>query len=656
MPVERGYEQQTSGQAAPIGATVTPNAYGAQIGDALMGAAETRHQTEIRDYAIERKKTEDQELSDWQHNFSVHRSNIDDIVRQTREQAGPGAAGHAEGVERANSAAKDALFANITSNAVRRHAQAQWDEFSGQLRSREQTFESGQRVAKVVTDQGRAIDLSANRVRRTGDLETYQAELKTTIEGVSMLNVDDATKQKLSQAAETSLGVAVVQHLQDTDPAKAQQVLDSGAFDHLGSGVLEQLRNGTAVEIRRLQAAAEHQAAMAKAELREGIATIKEAHSQGLEIDDNQLEAAIKAATAAGDTSTALQLEGIKQDNGFAKVYSGQSPLQREQRLGQLAGKPKLTVTEQREKKWLEDHKGALDSQFNSDPVGFALQNAPAGTKPPAGDISDPGVMQARIAWRARASQAYGRELPLFTKAEQDQLHTIKGEGAGGEARVLAVLDQLPAIERARAAAQVDSGDKVFQHMAMLGPRARQTVRAGAQALKANPKFLTPSKDEDPDVVEAIAVSEGELRTALKAFEPADQEAVLTVARQYLAGVHSATNTPASAITRGNLLLALRVALGGSIAADGRNVGGLDSVLGRPFVLPERMDKAQFYAGVTAEIKKTKAYPVNPDGSVADMRYMIPVLVGPGTYRWESRDGRVIAGKDGKPFISRPGR
>lgn len=654
MPIERGYEQQTSGQAAPIGATVTPNAYGAQIGDALMGAAETRHQTEIRDYAIERKKTEDQELSDWQHNFSVHRSNIDDIVRQTREQAGPGAAGHADGVERANAAAKDALFANITSNAVRRHAQAQWDEFSGQLRSREQTFESGQRVAKVVTDQGRAIDLSANRVRRTGDLETYQAELKTTIEGVSMLNVDDATKQKLSQAAETSLGVAFVQHLQDTDPAKAQQVLDSGAFDHLGSGVLEQLRNGTAVEIRRQQAEAEHQAAMAKADLREAIATAKEADSQGIELDDKQLGTLIAGAQAIGDTSTVLQLQGIQQNNVFSKVYKGQSPLQREQRLGVLAAKQNPTAAEQREKKWLEDHKGALDSQFNADPVGFALQNAPAGTKPPAGDISDPAVLQARMAWRARASQAYGRDMPLFTAAEQDQLHTIKGEGAQGESRVLEVLDKIPAgRERARAAKQIDGGDMVFQHMAQLGSQARQTVRAGAQALKADKAFLTPSKTDDPDVAELVGATERELRVALKDAYPAEQEEVLTVARQFLAGVHSKAGLDASKITRGNMLLAMRVALGGTVTRDGRNLGGLaEAQPGKPFVLPERMDRDQFYHAVAAQIGKTKIFPVNPDKSPASLSRAVPVLVGSGTYRWESLDGQPIYASTGKPFVS----
>lgn len=651
-----GYEQQTSPRAAAAMPLANPGTYGAGIGEAASQLGQTLHGAQVQAYKLEREQKQASEAADWSHRFSVYRETADARIREARANAGPGAAGHTAGVKAAVEAEREALLGGITEDNVRRYAAGQWDEFNTRLIGQEGDFEEGRRVAKVASDVEAGTDAASNRIRNSADPKVYADEVRlghAQIDALPGVPADVRAKLKHEQV-DQKFGVAFLGQLIDSNPAAALALANSNEFNFLQPDQLEAVRNGAQVEIRRSVAALEHTAALAATGLREQIATIREADTQGLEVDDSQFASAIGAAQQLGDSSTVLDLQGRQANNQFAKIYSGQSPLQREQRLLALKGDKRPSVTEQREMKWLEDKRSALDARFEADPVAFAIENAPAGFKPPAGDIADPVVLEGRIAWRKRTGDAYGRELPLFSGAEQRQLAARQVSGAEGEAEVMALLDQVPeGAERAGAARQIAPQNVLFQHMAQLDPNHRVMVRAGAQALKANPKLVSPTEESEPDARAVMDGLELRLRTALKEFEPADQQAVLTVAQQFMAGVLDKSQSGPERITEGTYDTAIRVALGGSVVPGKGKVGGLGNWAGAAFVLPDRVNSHQFGLRVAEFlIKNPNDAPVNPDGSRIPIELLRPVLIGPNLYRWESANGRVAHDRQGKPFIA----
>lgn len=656
MAVERIYEQQTSPRAAAAMPLASPDSFGAGVGEAASQLGATLHGAQVQAYSRERQQTQASEAADWSHRFSVYRETADARIREARANAGPGAAGHAAGVKAAVEAEREALLGGITEDNVRRYAQGQWDEFNTRLIGQEGDFEEGRRVAKIGTDVEASTDAAGNRIRNSADPKVYADEVKlgqAQIDALPGVPADVRAKLKHEQV-DQKFGVAFLNQLIDSNPAAALALVNSNEFNFLQPDQLEAVRNGAQVEIRRSVAALEHSAALAASGLREQIATLREADEQGLEVDDSQFAAAIGAAQQLKDTSTVLDLQGRQANNQFAKIYSGQSPLQREQRLAVLKGDKRPSVTEQREMKWLEDKRSALDARFEADPVAFAIENAPAGFKPPAGDIADPAVLEGRIAWRRRTGNAYGRELPLFSGAEQRQLAARQVSGAAGEAEVMELIDQVPeGGERAGAAKQIAPADKLFQHMAQLEPQHRAMTRAGSQALKANPKLVSPSEEEEPEARAVMDELERRLNGALKEFEPADREAVRTVAQQWMAGVLDKGQHGTDQITQGMYDTAIRVALGGSIIPGKGTVGGLGNWNGSAFVLPDRVNNGQFGLRVAEFlIKNPNDAPVNPDGSRIPIELLRPVLIGPNLYRWESANGRVAHDRQGKPFIA----
>lgn len=670
MAVERGYEQQTAPGAAPMLPGRDPREFGAGIGQAVSELGGQIHRQQVRAFEVQKKLDQDRQVSDWSHRFALHKQNLDGIRREARVNSDPGGMGHGERVRQANEAAREELFAGIEDPAVRRMAEQQWDSYSGNLYEAEDDWAEGQRVAKVLSDTQAANNLEFNLIRRSDDPKAFAAGLKTMLDRNALLNVDPATRDKLDRYAMQGAGVAFIQNLQDKDPRAARALLDSGEFDFLDPDTAEQLRSGSDVEIRRRQAAAEHAAAQQAAGQRDAIATLEQADSQGLVVPDEQWDQGIAAARAMGDESKALDLEGKKANNQFARIYQGQSPRQREQALARLKAERKPSAQQQREIKWLEDHRGSLDERFNSDPVAWAIENAPPGSGPPPGDIAAPGVMPGRVAWSRRQAQVYNRpDFPLLSKAEATQLDLARKSGGQGELQVLGWLDSLPDdMARQQAAREIAPDDKVFQHMALVRSRPRATIRAGQQALQANPQWFTPAEKYGP-IPQFLKAADNDLALAMKAFSPADSDAVRTIGRNFVAGAKTGSGKSINETTRGDYLMGIRVGLGGGVR-NGRDVGGLGYWGERPMVLPSEMvmSPAQQAPGVRSfelavgqDMNARKVWPVNPDGKLADWRYIHPVLLRVEQqggkevwiYRWEDGGGRVVQQNKGGDFISR---
>lgn len=665
MPQEQIYGSQLGPREATPRPLVSPAALGAQVGEALQQAGGMVHEQELRAYAIERKAVANQELASAERAFAEHRRAMGDQVRGLRESAGPGGAGHSEAVDQANDAGRQAVLDNISDPEVARHMRDQWGQWSDGLHGQEAGWQQGKRIERLIDDTGETNNQSANIVRAGGgDKDIYTRELGTRQKAIAMLHVDEDTREKLYRDAENSAAVGYLLGLRDTDPVAAEAAIASGGFNFLPAPTLDQLGNGNAVEIRRIEGEQEHLKRLAAAQGKDAIATLEKLFDQGVKIPDSDFVAAIALAKSMGDQSKVADLEGKRADNRFAGVWSGQSAIIRQNRVATLQNKRQRTADEDRELNWLTGHREALDSREKSDPVGFAIENAPPGTGPPAGDvIGDPAAMQARAQWYRTNKTVYGGDA-FYTKAEVERLDAERDQGPQGMQRVLGAIDQLPEEVRTVAARQIAPGDgpqdALLRQLVFVNPQTRGVMMAGQQALQANPQLLKPVNVNAENVI-AFGQVTIDMKRAMKLRSPADADATQTLAMYYVAGyMHQMGVQSIDQLPPGFVQRAYRQASGGGTNSKGEIVGGPSTWGDRLFVLPSRHTQASFAGALFNDSKARKIRPVNPDGSAFDVKFAVPVFVridpqDPDVwlYRFETRDGRVVQSSGGGDYIAR---
>lgn len=651
MPVEEGYSPRIMPQAGAAMPLATPETYGAGMFRAAGELGDTIHQTQLRAYQIERKLTADREAADFAHRFALHRQNMDGAIEQLRNNpTSPDYAEHVKLVQQTAQAARDSLLGGITEESVRNRALEQLDAYDTQLHDSEFTYAETQRIAKVATDSKTVSDIGANRIRQGMDPQHYAQEVKAWHDYVGGLqNISPNTREKLLREGDQKYAVSYINHLNDTNPHTAVALIDAGAFNEvLSPEQIDAARNGAQVEVRRAEAAAERQQAVAKAAFHESIATVKAQDAQGIDVS-GQLPQLIQQATAFGDTSTVAELQGIARGSAFAKEWNGATPIQRQSRISALQAVPeaKRTADQQAELKWLQDKGGALDSRYNSDPVGFVIQNGKPGEQPPAIDWSNPATVQARAQWVRTMVGAYGSMAPL-SKNEAEALKTTLAGGAGGLKQVSAALSMFGGVTARAAARQVAPEDSWLQHVVTLPPALQRMALEGRAARKADPNLI---KAEDPDYKAKFATTRTALHQAMASFAIADREAVIDAARDIAAYHIREEGAPAAP---GTFYRAMNEALG-SVGPDGQRQGGLGSWQGHSFLVPDNVTAQQFTNRVFDFVAQhPDAAPRNPDGSIANLRNAYPVRTPNGAYRFFVGD-RVVTGKTGRPWEFRLG-
>ena len=634
MPQEKGYDSQIMPRAGAMPRLSSPESYGAGLADAVGRTAGEFHNREVRAYRLDRQEKADREAADFDHRFALHRQNMDGIARELRANAAPGGAGHLEAIDKAYSAAEQDLFSGITEEAVARSARSRWDQFRTQLLDGEGAFEEGQRIAKLVTDRTKAIDVAGNRVRTSTDPETYKQELGQILEGIETIHgLPDGEKQKLRDYGEQVLGVGFVQQLQDSNPRLARAMLDAGTFNHLQPKVVEALRNGADVEIRRQDAAAAHELAVARSQLADQVATVTEKASQGIDVTA-ELPALRSAAEAAGDNSTVAKLDGLARDSAFARGWSTATPLQREARLAELSRIPaaKRSENEQAELKWLADKRGALDGQFNRDPVSWAMENA--ASKPPPLDRG----LAARAQWARSVSQAYGRPMPIFTANEAAELRAQSAGSPAGQLEVANTLGALGGREAINAARQVAPGDAMLERLVTLAPEDRAGVQNGVEVRKGNRALVDGEAGND-----ALAAFNDDVGQALALFPPAQRSAVFEAARNLYA--NRAARVGQGEYHDGNFRSWIPRALGAQ----------LTEWRGQKVLLPPGYDGTSFGRAIGLYKPRAGMGPVNADGTPMtgeQLRSFIPRLRPDGLYQFETPGGsQQVVRKDGTLFL-----
>lgn len=627
MPDERGYTRQIMPRAAAPMPRPSAAQYGAEFGAELERTGETWHREALEDYAIERQKTADEELTGFLRGYAAHQENIDGIVREARKD---GSTGHTIRMGEAWEAARGALLDGITDDRVRRRADQMFSEGGVRFRTGERTFEEASRVQRVTSDFSDWRSTTANRVRRLEKADDYTAAQREAAEAIDALDVGQDVKDKLHDETGQVYAISFLQGQIDRDPAVAKALVTAGAFDDvLEPQQVEALLNKSDVEIRSRAVVAAREASETKAAIREQIQTLEEADRQGITVPDEKYEEAAQLAQTLGDDSLSLKIEGLRSNSRLAKVYEGASPVQREQRQAELAGKADRTVEEDRELKWLDDHRGALDGRFNTDPAGFAAE---AGEAPPP---LDRPLDRAR--WARERSEAYGRPVPPITKNEAAQLQANFRAGRAGAVEVMDLLSTMPAAQAAQAARLVDPNDETLAVMVTLPKPYRQLALDGRDAGKARPGLVRDALRDDARLKEKTEGYDAQFEEALRSVPPAQRAAIKTVGARILFGM---LDQSGGELTANAYWKAMNMALGQR--TDGATpVGGLGRWGERPFLLPDGVSGAAF--GNTARrLAAQDDGPVNPDGTPATIAGAYPVAIGNGLYEFRTAGGAVL--------------
>lgn len=652
MAQERTYDSQIGPQAAPMReALATPASYGAGLGDAVQRAGQQLHENQVRAFQVEEKRKQDSELADWNRVFAEHRINMGDIVRKKRAEAGPGAAGHTAEVRAANEAAREALLSRVTDQKVRRLAEQQWREYDGKLADTEGDFEEGKRIAKVVTDTSDAIDLEANGVRlMTGeDPKAYADALKRQYDIIDRSTTDAATKDKLRKYADAKISTGFIQHLQDTNPRAARAVLDSGQFNHLDPALLEQLRSGADVEIRRADAADAAEVAAQKAAYTEKLATVKKRADAGEDVSD-ELPGLATAASAFGDTSGLEDLKKIDRENRYAKIYDGAPPMALQSRIIELQkiAESKRTPEQQAELKWLVEKAPAKESAWNNDPVSVVIRNGRPGEQPPVLDPANPASYAERAAWTKRAARQYGSMQPLSDPEVQARRVRYR-QGINGQKEAADDLAQFgPGMSRL-AALQLAPNDKFLHEVVRLPADTRDDAYEGKAAYAAD-KTLLKTWNSTDDEEHALRVKDG-FDKALASVPTAQRNAIVEIA----------WNLAAAEVKRGQPLTGalFEKSLNRAIGADyrdGKQRGGIAGWTGRQFfVVPDGYTANAFATELFNWVRKYPGEaPVNPNGTNLDLKLARPVRLQNGMYKFMVGD-RDVKNKKGGLFVYQPG-
>lgn len=157
MALEPRYDRQVAPRPAAARPFASAESFGAGLGRAAEQLGGALHRRQLTDYTIERRATQDRELADGMHRFAAIRENMDGVSREARNNALPGAEGHAEGMAEAVEAHREDLLDGITEDSVRRRLDAQFTEYALRFKLAEADWAEVQRAEKVTSDfqQGR---------------------------------------------------------------------------------------------------------------------------------------------------------------------------------------------------------------------------------------------------------------------------------------------------------------------------------------------------------------------------------------------------------------------------------------------------------------------------------------------------------------------
>lgn len=656
MAAETGYQAQVAPSAGPGPVLTSAAARGAGVAQALEGAGDMVHASQLRAYQVQREQDRQAQSADFYHRLATIQTSNDALVDQLRSSAQPGGVGHVEQVRAALDKQAQDLFGGITEQAVMTAAREQWDSYSNGVVRSAQDWAEGQRIGKTIGDNLTAGNVIVGRVRTSADPQAF-AQATDLLHGMAArMQVPPDVRDKFLRQGMQDLALADLANKRDRDPVTAQQALDSGVYDDvLAPHVREQVESENRVALARADAMQRQQQAAGLAQAREVVATAKAQIANGSTIDAAALAQATQMLRAAGDTSTAESAMGVLAQDQFARQYQGQTPLQMSNRLAVLQAKADRSQSENLELKYLQDAAPGRAQAFREDSAGYYARFGKGNLVPPPLNLLDPASAQARVAWQQRVSAAAGQQVNVLTKDEAWTLQQQAQQNVQGRVAVLSQLDAMPDWARGAAARQIMPGDAGFRQEALLRPDVRATVYNGREQLRANSQFLhTDHKTAaGRNAAMLLNVIGGQFDTALRAIPADDRAAIRQSATDWLVGYLSSHGRSINTLTPADIRVASSFALGGTFV-NGQQIGGLTQWHGgNVYVLPDNMSENDFLINVSRDrMAKEKA----GAGPTIELQLAHPVLIN-GTargaqYRWETAAGRIVKDAKGRDYIS----
>jgi len=639
----RRYQRQRGDARLTPTPIADANAFGSDVGRAISQLGDTVHRNEVNAYKIERQQQADQETADFNARFAAARERMDRVSIDARNNAAPGAAGHADAVAKAWDDERAQLLTGMTETRLIQHAEQQLGEFGSRLRSSEYQFEQGARIGKTVADFQQTSDLSANRARLAHDPASFAEELKFGRAGIeAMAGVPADVKDKLVREHEQRVSIGYLNGLNDSNPAIALAMLNAGTFnDILDPAQIEQARNGAQVEVRRADAQVAHQQQLQKQALQDEVETVKAQMSGGVIIPDARLAELQGRLSAMGDEGGATKIGIARVEAGVRKVADVWRPEQFDDRINVLAGKQKRSAHEDIELKTLRGMRGPATETFNRNPGEWAAKN---NMPPPALDLGDPQSIAARKSWARTVSGVARRPVPLLTANEAADLRARAGESP--KAR-LAVVDQIAAMGDYRSitsvARQIAPNDAMLARLATLPRDIRTASVAGAEVRQGNRTLI-----DGVAGTEAREAFDTRLGAAAQLMNPADLNAAFDTARNLYA---FSTRDGAQAYEEGKFAPFIHQALGGTLGPRGERLGGVGRVNGAPMLLTPNMTQDRFdRAWSRFTFRQSDRTPVWQDGRAmtpVEVKRYQPTLRPDGRYEFHGPNNQILKVKSG---------
>lgn len=641
---ERGYQQQLGPARSAALPMADASAFGSDVGRAIANVGDSLHQRDVRAYQIERQQQADQEAADFNARFAAARERMDKLSIDSRNNAGPGAAGHAQAMADAWKAESEQLLQGLTESRLINSAKGQMAEFGSRLRSSEYEYEAGARTGKMVADVRTTSDTGANRIRTAKDDSVYAEEVTLAHDGIeAMAGVAADVKDKLKREIDQKYAIAHINRLQDQNPKLAVSLLDTGIFNEiLTPEQLDQARNGSMVEARRADAAAQHQQQLQAQALKDEVETANAQISAGVQIPDSHLADLQNRLTAIGDVGGATKIGVVRVEAGVRREADVWKPEQFDGEINRLAAKDKRTAEEDIRLKTLRSMRGNAVATFNSNPGEWAAKN---GFAPPAIDLDNPATFGARAAWARTVTAQTGRQTPFFNDAEVRQLRDEAGVSQQGMVDVATKLAALGGQEARRAARQVLPSDPMLARMVSIDGDSRAAALRGSKVRQANKAIVDGQASQ-----EVASHFYDTLGAAAQSFDAGEVGAALEVAKNLYADAQARSGNVdwASGGKPEDLNPYINIALGGKKGADGFWRGGLGHHNDVPMLLPDGWTQGAFDR-VLSQVRfkpDSKTGPVWSDGkpmSAVDLRRYVPVRRADGRYEFHDAKGGTVA-------------
>lgn len=597
MPGEQGYRSQVGPGGAQRAVLTSPEAYGAGVAATLANAGEDLHRLQLRSYQLDRKEQAESQSAEVARRSAEARLEIDDEIRKARETAKPGAAGHREAVAAVIAARKEKLFEGISEDAVRRSAEASWNDYATRVESNEADWQIGKRIAHDTDNFRVAGEVARNRVKRSaGDKVIYEEELTYGYANADNLNIDADTKEALKREFEQGLTVDWLDGRKEKEAQIVKMELAGGVYDGvLTSDQIDALNRGMDVEIKAQAYEAERTAQEQRIAARNDAELVEAEFERGNFLPEKEVAARMVQWRAAGlPEADIVRLTTKIGDARNLRSVSKEAD-------------PEGTRASQ----WLIDIREKIRLN-TATPEEWRI--APTLEK----------IVEAR-----------GEEIGK-------QFKELGAGGIAGQQEALAQLDALPKEVRFKAAQELNPKANLG-YLSLLPAFTRQYALDGREVRAARPKDF----GEKTEVEDAWRRTMGPLAASLGG----EFDEYRDLAWNIYAGTMNANNLQGWDPARFNT--AMRIAFGATKNKQGKLQGGLGLVRQKPVLLPDWKTPEQFDASFSKLTFKGAVYDDMEPVSKADIvkryrpEFYRETPEGNPVYRLISPGGKPLYHKDG---------